>query len=92
MVVGEALHHLQLTKKCQGAVLEEELKDGEDPKIKGSVMLALADSREEVLKALQEDIYYKSGVWDWEKVQIHPVCIEAYQCCFADTVKVQNCN
>jgi hypothetical protein len=39
-------------------------------------MLAFADSREEVLKALQEDIYYKSGVWDWDKVQIYPVCLE----------------
>lgn len=91
MAVSEALRHLQLTKTCQGAVLEEELKDGQNPKIKGSVMLALADSKEEVLKALQEDIYYKSGIWDWEKVQIHPVCVEVYRSCFADTVKVQNC-
>jgi len=85
---SEALHHLQLTKTYQGAILEEELKDGENPKIKGSVMLAFADSREQVLKALQEDIYYKDGVWDWDKVQIHPVFVEVYQSCFADTVKV----
>ena len=54
-------------------MLEEVPKEGEGPKMKGSVMLALAESREEVLKALQEDIYYKSGVWDWDKVQIYPV-------------------
>lgn len=37
-------------------------------------MLALAESKEEVLEALKKDIYSKSGVWDWNKVQIHPVC------------------
>ncbi|KAL2051582.1 hypothetical protein ABVK25_008244 [Lepraria finkii] len=58
--------------KLGGAMLEEVPKEGEGPKMKGSVMLALAESKGEVLKALQEDIYYKSGVWDWEKVQIYP--------------------
>ena len=54
-------------------MLEEVPKESEGLKIMGSVMLALAESREDVVKALQEDIYYKSGVWDWDKVQIHPV-------------------
>ena len=36
--------------------------------MKGSVMLALAESKEEVVKALKEDVYYKSDVWDWDKV------------------------
>lgn len=54
-------------------MLEEIPEEGEGPKIRGSVMLALADSREEVLKALQDDIYYKSGVWDWDQLQIYPV-------------------
>ena len=53
--------------------------EGERPKIKGSVMLALADSKEEVLKALQEDIYYRSGIWDWEKLQIYPVFIVPFR-------------
>ncbi len=48
-------------------------KDGNGLKIKGSVMLALAESKEEVIKALQEDVYYKSGIWNWDRVQIHPV-------------------
>ena len=43
--------------------------------IKGSIMLAFAKSKEDVLGALQEDIYFKEGVWDWDKVQIHPVCL-----------------
>lgn len=36
-------------------------------------MLAWAESKEEVLRALKEDVYSKSGVWNWDKVQIHPV-------------------
>ncbi|KAI9785696.1 MAG: hypothetical protein M1839_008713 [Geoglossum umbratile] len=55
-----------------GAFLEEIPKPGEVPKMKGSIMLALAGSKEEVVKALQEDIYFKSNVWDWDKVQIYP--------------------
>lgn len=51
------------------------IKDGERPKIKGSIMLAFAESKEDVLKALQEDVYFKEGVWNWNKVQIHPVCL-----------------
>ncbi|KAI9811659.1 MAG: hypothetical protein M1827_005408 [Pycnora praestabilis] len=51
-----------------GAILEDILKEGEGPKIKGSVMLAQADTKEDVLKALKSDVYSKSGVWDWEKV------------------------
>lgn len=58
--------------KLGGALLDEELKDGETPSINGSVMMALAQSKEEVLSALKEDIYSTSGVWDWEKVTIHP--------------------
>lgn len=50
------------------------VKDGEGPKIKGSIMLALSESKEDVLKALQEDIYFTEGVWDWNKIQIYPVC------------------
>ncbi|KAK4690785.1 uncharacterized protein P7C71_g6085, partial [Lecanoromycetidae sp. Uapishka_2] len=58
--------------KLGGAMLDEVPKEGEGPKINGSVMLALAESKEEVLDALKEDVYSKAGVWDWDKVQIHP--------------------
>lgn len=50
------------------------IKEAEGPRIKGSIMLAFAESKEDVIKALQEDVYFKQGVWDWNKVQIHPVC------------------
>ena len=36
-------------------------------------MLALAESREKVIRILQEDVYYKAGIWNWDQVQIHPV-------------------
>ena len=49
------------------------MKEGEGPKFKGSIMLAQCDTKEEVLKVVEEDIYTKSGVWDLEKMQIYPV-------------------
>lgn len=64
-----------------GAILEEAIKEGEDPKFKGSIMLAFAESEAEVLKVLQEDIYFKEDVWDWHKVQIHPVCLDVPSSC-----------
>lgn len=36
-------------------------------------MLAVAESKEEVIEALKKDVYYTNKVWDWEKVQIWPV-------------------
>ncbi|KAA6410714.1 MAG: hypothetical protein FRX48_06137 [Lasallia pustulata] len=55
-----------------GAVLEETEAPGEYLKVKGSVMLALAESKEQVLQALREDIFHTAGVWDWDKVQVLP--------------------
>ena len=59
--------------KLGGALLDEEIKGDKTPQMNGSVMMALANSKDEVLAALKEDIYSTSGVWDWEKVTIHPV-------------------
>ena len=56
-----------------GAILKGAIKEDEGPNIKGSIMLAFAESKEDVIRALQEDIYFKEGVWDWNSVQIHPV-------------------
>ncbi|KAL1305588.1 hypothetical protein AAFC00_007193 [Neodothiora populina] len=55
-----------------GATLDEPPKEGEGPKINGSIMLALAETKEEVLEKLKGDVYSQSGVWNWEKVQIYP--------------------
>ncbi|ORY10851.1 hypothetical protein BCR34DRAFT_566097 [Clohesyomyces aquaticus] len=55
-----------------GAMLDEPLKDGEAPKMKGSAMLIGAKTREEVVERLKNDVYVKGEVWDWSKVQIIP--------------------
>ena len=51
-----------------GATLDEPIREGQPIKINGSVMMALADSKEEVLARLETDVYYKGEVWDKEKV------------------------
>ncbi|TKA79882.1 hypothetical protein B0A55_03661 [Friedmanniomyces simplex] len=55
-----------------GASLDEPVKEGEGPKINGSVMMAVAESKDEVLEKIKADVYYTSGVWDVEKIQIFP--------------------
>ena len=61
-----------LTLSPTGAMLEEPVKEGETPKMKGSAMLIGASTREEVVERLKRDVYVTGGVWDWEKVQIIP--------------------
>jgi hypothetical protein len=51
-----------------GATLDEPIKEGQGPKINGSVMMAVAETEDEVLEKLKKDVYYTSGVWDVEKV------------------------
>ncbi|KZF25679.1 hypothetical protein L228DRAFT_244566 [Xylona heveae TC161] len=58
--------------KLGGAFLEDVPKEGEGLKIKGSVMVAQADTKEEVLEALKADPYARADVWDWDAVQIYP--------------------
>ncbi|GAB7351984.1 hypothetical protein MBLNU459_g2508t2 [Dothideomycetes sp. NU459] len=55
-----------------GATLEDVPKEGEGLKINGSVMLASAESKEEVLEKLKADVYAKGEVWNFEKIQIIP--------------------
>jgi hypothetical protein len=53
-------------------MLEEPIKEGETPKMKGSAMLIGAKTKEEVIERLKKDVYVKDGVWDFSKVQIIP--------------------
>lgn len=53
-----------------GATLDEPIKEGSGPKINGSIMMAVADSKEEVLEKLKKDVYYSGGVWDTSKVSL----------------------
>ncbi|KAI9855545.1 MAG: hypothetical protein M1824_006047 [Vezdaea acicularis] len=54
--------------KLGGTYLDEVPKEGEALKFRGSILLALAESKEEVVDALKSDVYFKTNVWDWEKV------------------------
>ena len=60
---------------CTGASLAKPLKEGEAPEMTGSVLITVADTKEDVIEFLKNDIYATSGVWDISKVQITPVCL-----------------
>ena len=49
-------------------MLEEPIREGVPPKMKGSVLMCVADTEEEVLERVKRDVYYETGVWDKEKV------------------------
>lgn len=49
-------------------MLDEPIQEGQGPKINGSVMMAQADTKEEVMEKIKGDVYFKSGVWDESKV------------------------
>ena len=49
-------------------MLEEPIREGVPPKMKGSVLMCVADTEEEVLERVRRDVYYERGVWDKEKV------------------------
>lgn len=51
-----------------GAMLEEPIKEGVPPKMKGSVLMCVADTEEEVVERVKKDVYYTNDVWDKEKV------------------------
>ncbi|KAL9063605.1 MAG: hypothetical protein Q9157_008160 [Trypethelium eluteriae] len=40
--------------------------------VRGSVVIACAESKEEVVEVLKRDVFTTSGVWDWGKVEIYP--------------------
>ena len=49
-------------------MLQDVPKEGEGLKITGSVMMAVASSKEEVLEKLKKDVYADNEVWDMDKV------------------------
>ena len=52
-------------------MLEDVPKEGSPLKITGSVMMAVASSKEEVMEKIKSDIYADKGVWDMDKVSCH---------------------
>ncbi|OJK02512.1 hypothetical protein ASPACDRAFT_41341 [Aspergillus aculeatus ATCC 16872] len=55
-----------------GAMLDQHPKPDDSVSFKGSVMIYVAESKEEVERLVKNDIYTKSDVWDLEKAQIIP--------------------
>lgn len=53
-----------------GAVLTEVPADDEPSSLQfaGSTIIAVAESKEEVLEILKKDVYAQTGVWDVENV------------------------
>lgn len=51
-----------------GAFMDKPPAEGEPLSLKGSVMLAMAGSKDEVLEKLRADPYFEANVWDFEKV------------------------
>jgi len=51
-------------------MLEEVPKEGEGLKIIGSAMMAHAATKGEVLEMIKQDIYFKSNVWNLDKVRL----------------------
>jgi hypothetical protein len=45
--------------KYIGAMLNKPVEEGSPPDIRGSIMLAMAESKEEVVAKLKEDVYVK---------------------------------
>lgn len=52
-----------------GATIEGPPREGEPLALDGSVMIAVAESKEEVLEKLRKDIYATSGVWNMDEVR-----------------------
>ncbi|RQM05503.1 hypothetical protein DH86_00001525 [Scytalidium sp. 3C] len=59
-----------------GAILDEVPKD-DKLSFKGSCVVAVGASKEEVIEKLKEDVYAKNNVWDFDNIQIYP-----FKCAF----------
>nr|XP_023907916.1 deoxyribonuclease Tat-D-like [Quercus suber] len=53
-----------------GASLDEPITEGQGPKANGSILLAVADSKEEVVERLGKDPYVTAGVWDLDRCHL----------------------
>lgn len=59
----------------KGAMFDSHPVEGETPSAKGSMFVLFAEDIEQVKQFLRQDVYSTSGVWDWEKATITPVCL-----------------
>ncbi|KAL7949398.1 hypothetical protein V8C42DRAFT_310760 [Trichoderma barbatum] len=61
--------------KMGGALLNEIPKDDNDANtydFAGSIMVLEAESKEDAINKIKDDIYVRAGVWDLEKAQVYP--------------------
>lgn len=54
-------------------MFDEHPAAGQTPSFKGSMLMVVAESKEEVMELIRKDIYSTSGVWDLENCQVIPV-------------------
>jgi len=59
--------------KMGGGLLDELPGPEGPPKMCGSAFIVVAETRDEVVRLLETDVYVTSGVWDLEKAQIWPM-------------------
>jgi uncharacterized protein len=54
----------------QGAILDEVPSDDQPSSLKfcGSTIIAIAETKDEIMDVLKNDVYARTGVWDLEKV------------------------
>ncbi|KAG2419178.1 hypothetical protein HFD88_002285 [Aspergillus terreus] len=55
-----------------GAMFDEHPAAGQTPLFKGSSLIVVAESKEEVMELIRKDIYSTGGVWDLENCQVIP--------------------
>ncbi|PGH22936.1 hypothetical protein AJ80_02985 [Polytolypa hystricis UAMH7299] len=61
--------------KLGGSILDyHPTQESETPPMKGSVLIAVAESEEEVREVLLKDVYVTAGVWDVEKGNLYGPC------------------
>ncbi|KAL7796053.1 hypothetical protein V8C37DRAFT_372971 [Trichoderma ceciliae] len=60
--------------KMGGGLLNEVPEDDDANKFDfaGSIMVLVAESKEDAINKVKDDIYVKAGVWDLEKAQVYP--------------------
>jgi hypothetical protein len=58
---------------CLGATVARPPAGDEQKAFNGSCIVARAASKEEVLAEIRKDIYATEGVWNLDKIIIHPV-------------------
>lgn len=57
---------------CAGAIFNEIPQEGKPLNFAGSQLTIVADSKEEALEVVKNDVFAKEGVWDLENILIFP--------------------